>query len=301
MHISAFVQNKYGLFIGVNRSNDIGIAPRRYAEEDARALADVFKYKFGFETRLLTGEGVREDDICCELEHIGSVITAGDLFVFFFAGHGKTQMPNVFVFNALCALTDRWPGVQRAFIFDTDRVFQENQFGWRRQNTNTDSLLIVNAISVPELSQESPELGHGLFAAALIDEVNKNQEFRRATVINEQFISALAVRMKDLVRQHRLHEKEPILEYKGAPICLFAPTPLDEKSMQIMEERIPALAAVAVEKAYKEALAAGMTVLEAVNDQLVETSANGARRVIKNLPPSHQVEMGSKRTRRMAR
>lgn len=71
--------------------------------------------------------------------------------------------------------------------------------------------------------------------------------------------------------------------------------PLDEKSMQFLEERIPELAEGAVKQAYYQALSAGCKVLEVVDGSLVETSSDGSVRLIRCLPESTPVAAGSKR------
>lgn len=76
-------------------------------------------------------------------------------------------------------------------------------------------------------------------------------------------------------------------------------TQLDEKSISLLEARIPELAAAAFKQARAEALASGSKVLEAINGELIESSPDGSTRVIKSLPPSTQVDLGSKRSRRI--
>lgn len=72
---------------------------------------------------------------------------------------------------------------------------------------------------------------------------------------------------------------------------------LTEKSMQIMEARIPELAGHAVQRAYYHALTTSGKVLEAVNGVLVETTVNGERKEIRRLTAPIFVEPGSKRVR----
>jgi hypothetical protein len=72
---------------------------------------------------------------------------------------------------------------------------------------------------------------------------------------------------------------------------------LSEKSMQVMEERIPELASHAFRLAYFQALTTGTGVLEAVDGTLVETSADGDRKVLRKLRSPTKVEPGSRRMR----
>lgn len=72
---------------------------------------------------------------------------------------------------------------------------------------------------------------------------------------------------------------------------------LDEKSMSFLEQNIPELAEGAVKQAYYKTLASGRKVVEAVNDQLVESRPDGTTRVIKTLPTCTAVIPGQKKVR----
>lgn len=72
---------------------------------------------------------------------------------------------------------------------------------------------------------------------------------------------------------------------------------LDEQSMSNLEQRIPELAEGAVKQAYCKTLASGRRVVEAINGQLVESSADGTSRVIKPLPSPTLVTPGQRRVR----
>jgi hypothetical protein len=75
------------------------------------------------------------------------------------------------------------------------------------------------------------------------------------------------------------------------------PVKINERSMLALEARIPELAGSAVKRAYYQALSTSGTVKEAINGQLLETSADGAQRVIRNLPMPMAIALGSKRVR----
>lgn len=138
---------KYGLFIGVDEYEDPGITPLHCAARDARELAAVFKHKLGFTTEVLTDIelGRERRRIMPVLRKIGEQLVEGDIFVFFFAGHGKsvgdtdqlfllpdassraldsgvTSGEGVLSYRLLRAETDHWQGVQRGFIFDACRL-----------------------------------------------------------------------------------------------------------------------------------------------------------------------------------
>ena len=75
------------------------------------------------------------------------------------------------------------------------------------------------------------------------------------------------------------------------------PVPMSEESMQHMEAQIPELAGTAVKRAYWQALTTTGKVLEARNGQLVETTSDGAVRVVRSIAKPISVTMGTKRTR----
>ncbi len=72
----------------------------------------------------------------------------------------------------------------------------------------------------------------------------------------------------------------------------------DEENLRFLEEQIPELASAILKQSYKNALASGATVLEAVDGALVETAADGSRQLIHALPPSFPASIGSRRVRR---
>jgi len=68
----------------------------------------------------------------------------------------------------------------------------------------------------------------------------------------------------------------------------------DEDSIRYQEAGIPELAEGAVKQAYYQALAAGYTVVEVVNGQLVESSPDGTTRLIRSLPKAIPVKPGQR-------
>lgn len=75
------------------------------------------------------------------------------------------------------------------------------------------------------------------------------------------------------------------------------PTRMSEESMQRMEARIPELAGNALRRAYLQALTTSGKVIEARKGQLIETTAEGAVRVIRNIAKPTEVRVGEKRVR----
>lgn len=81
----------------------------------------------------------------------------------------------------------------------------------------------------------------------------------------------------------------------------MTPAPqLSEKSMQVLEANIPKLARDALERAYYDALTLSGKVMQAMNGQLVETTAEGEVRVIRHINAPLKVIAGTRRSRRAA-
>lgn len=72
---------------------------------------------------------------------------------------------------------------------------------------------------------------------------------------------------------------------------------MSEESMQRMEASIPELAGSAFKLAYLQALTINGKVMEARHGKLVETTAEGAVRVIRSIAKPTPVRVGEKRVR----
>ncbi|WP_231907237.1 hypothetical protein [Comamonas aquatica] len=72
---------------------------------------------------------------------------------------------------------------------------------------------------------------------------------------------------------------------------------MSEESMQRMEASIPELAGSALKLAYLQALTINGKVMEARHGKLVETTAEGAVRVIRSIAMPTPVRVGEKRVR----
>jgi hypothetical protein len=71
----------------------------------------------------------------------------------------------------------------------------------------------------------------------------------------------------------------------------------NERSLSFQEAGIPELAEAAVKQAYYRALAAGCTVVEAVDGYLVEQWPDGSTQLIKQIPKALPVKPGTRRYR----
>lgn len=68
---------------------------------------------------------------------------------------------------------------------------------------------------------------------------------------------------------------------------------LSDDLVNLLEDKIPVMAEGAINTAYINALVAGRSVMEVVDGMLVETTADGKRKVIRAAKPRHKVTQGS--------
>ncbi|QXH77929.1 hypothetical protein [Pseudomonas salmasensis] len=68
--------------------------------------------------------------------------------------------------------------------------------------------------------------------------------------------------------------------------------PLCDELVSRLEEKIPAMAKGAINAAYINTLAAGLSVMEVMNGVLVETTDYGTSKVIRAAKPKHKVASG---------
>lgn len=152
---------KHLLAFGFDEYDDPSITPLRGAANDARQLAALFQHKLGFDV----AEAITHDDLRRGMSPVTLLskaiapLKAGDLFVFFLAGHGKSvDLPDgkreqiyllpdairklleagnfnagVLSLTSIQQLTER-AGVRRLLMFDTclspiEREAQENRDG----------------------------------------------------------------------------------------------------------------------------------------------------------------------------
>jgi hypothetical protein len=82
---------KVGLFVGIGRYADEEITPLLGAANDAIELAALFKRNLGFETHVITHEQLLAgEDLKIKVDGLVEKLGADDLFVFYFAGHGRS-------------------------------------------------------------------------------------------------------------------------------------------------------------------------------------------------------------------
>ena len=240
---------RHALFVGVNTYDDKSIRKLRYSISDASVLADRFR-GLGYKARILsdpTGSELKS----AVVESING-LGHGDVFLFFFAGHGFTAQDGTHLLfcrddmqqllrvnsagvrvNALEALTEGG-GFHRAFLLDSCRT--DCFAGMEGRGDVTRDLDIV---AVPECTEESgsyfllrscdkfrPSLeldgiGHGLFTRALLDAMDARDG--RLARCDTSFAAAVGAKMADIQRSYNVNvpQRPSMGECSGPVFSLF--------------------------------------------------------------------------------
>ena len=241
---------RHALFVGVNTYDDTSIRRLRYSIPDASVLADRFK-GFGYTTRLLadpTGAELKAA-VMESVEGLGS----GDVFLFFFAGHGFTSQDGAHLLfcrddmqrllrvnaagtrvDAIEALTADG-GFHRAFLLDSCRTDCFAAVECRGGGTTRD----LDLVSMPECTNESGSfyllrscdkfrpalefdaIGHGLFTQGLLDAMDARD--CRLAYCDTSFATAIGGKMEGLQRVHHVTnlQRPSIGEVSGPAFSLF--------------------------------------------------------------------------------
>ena len=240
---------RHALFVGVNSYNDQSIRWLRYSIPDASVLADRFK-GLGYKTRLLPDptEAELKKAILESVDGLGR----GDVFLFFFAGHGFTAQDGAHLLfcrdsiqvllrvngsgvkvDALEALTDKG-GFHRAFLLDSCRTDcfagVEGRGGITRD---------LDFVAMPKCTQESgsffllrscdkfcpslefDSIGHGLFTQGLLDAMDAHDG--RLAGCDTSFAEAVRAKMADIqIGYNVLAPQRPSIgECSGPVFSLF--------------------------------------------------------------------------------
>ncbi len=187
---------KHALLVGVNGySENSGLMPLRFAEADAHDLSEVLHRAYGFSVTTLLGEKATRNAIEAALLSAGR----GDVFLFFFAGHGQllrgqyrlhpidsaSSGAGSLAFSDLAQIWHQGFGYPRVMaLIDACR----NEARALRGNKGLDSesmesirgltlgerwVEVIYGCSEGQVSYEVPELGHGVFTNALLDVLQK--------------------------------------------------------------------------------------------------------------------------------
>ncbi len=262
---------RVALIVGVKHYHDDNIISLRYALHDATALHGLLLHKAGFDDAIFCPDPADPDEILDKAERLVSGLKAGDLFFFYFAGHGKSDdgrqlllLPKVRLnrlvqhrqhtleMSALRDCTTK-EGVSRGFVIDAcrsplrrDRDASGQSFagerGWRDiLATSAHGSPIALMFSCAEGCQalEPPELGHGIFTHAFLEEVKAAVEAGAEIRLDDRFSIRLRERMMKVAETHELNrEQRPWVQPgPGAEPPVLVPGRLPESAGLATEAR----------------------------------------------------------------
>ena len=240
---------RVALFVGVDEYEDGSIARLEHAVDDAEALAAVFGTLLGFERveKLRNPDGRK--DILRKVEEVTRGLGAGDLFFFYFAGHGyRVKENHVLVCrgDSYEDLEDEYDGLplgqlkkkargpwDRMLVIDACQNDIRKTRGADEGVSGRDLALIlddadgeggiagegvqvvVTSCSEGQKALEVGELGHGLFTSALLETVKAHAVERRRLDL-DGFREEMGRRMGTLARKYRLQGRQnPMFRVPG--------------------------------------------------------------------------------------
>ena len=236
------------LFVGVNNYKDKAFKDLRYSLSDAVALSGTFAAR-GFDVEILSNPTT--EAVLNAAERKSSDLCAGDVFLFFFAGHGFTAPDGSHLLicsnDSLSFLRHNRAGIpvdlleeitngrgfNRAFLLDACRtdVFA----GAENRGAETRDLARV---SLPDATvhagtccvlrscdrfcpaMEFDDLGHGVFTQALMDVLSDNSF--RSTPFGEAFVAGIRSGMHLILSAHSVvGVQNPCFQTNGEAFFLF--------------------------------------------------------------------------------
>ena len=223
------------LFVGINAYNDSAIADLSFAIADAAALYGQF-CALGFTSKLLSDQATTRERVIGAFREFTKDLASGDVFIFYFAGHGFTQVGGGG--QLLVARDDSYDlisqgygggipydyltreleqhGCHSVFVLDAcrsdilantrgvgyptrDLVPKENLVCQQAQGG---SMVAMRSCSTRQLSHEVPKLEHGLYTAAMLDVLQEHVDNGQNISFDAALSDAVAVRMTILAAQH---------------------------------------------------------------------------------------------------
>ena len=239
---------RHALFVGVNDYVDAAFKNLRYSLSDAVALSGAFAVR-GFDVEVLSNP--KAEAVLGAVERKSTGLGPGDVFLFFFAGHGFTAPDGSHLLicadDKLAYLRHNRAGIpvelledvtngrgcNRAFLLDACRtdVFA----GMEKRGAETRDLAPV---SLPDAkvhagtccvlrscdrfcpAMEFDDLGHGVFTRAVMDMMC--DESVRAMPFGEAFVGGIRSHMRSILSAHgAVADQNPCFQSNGEAFCLF--------------------------------------------------------------------------------
>lgn len=241
--------------VGVNRYDDPSIPALRYAEADARALAEFLKTSPGSpvknpdDVELLTGAQATKLAVLQAIE--GSLLKRAthkeDMAIFYFAGHGYSQSERYYLAGVDCRKESlRTTGIGREELqglwgdiaaerklFLADACHSGGLQGMRGDNLIHQGLaklgsgkgsFTILAAGPKQQSAEDEQLGHGVFTFALLEglkgKADQDAGNRDGRVTVKELMTYLGDEVPALARKQNV-EQNPTCEMFGSEGELF--------------------------------------------------------------------------------
>jgi len=229
---------RHALFVGVDKYSDSTIQNLNYPSEDATELASVFRrlLKFNRVEKLINPK--HSPEVVDAVKDMTRGLGPGDLFLFFFAGHGFRVKENhvlVCARDEFSDLEDEYAGLpvgqlkkrmrgpwNRMLILDAcqndiratrgaDTGVTERDLALIHEAEGSSSesgyQIVLTACSEGQKALEVSDLGHGLFTSAFLDSVTSFADARRRLDL-EALRADLGKRMDGLIVQYRLSGRQ---------------------------------------------------------------------------------------------
>ena len=242
--MSGGTPTRSALIVGANQYDDPEIRDLTFAENDCVELWAFLKYAAGFDdVQRLLGGGAASDRVLVTASEMTRKLRPGDLFLFYFAGHGVEHesrhlllspkarsawlrhMQQTVPVDLLREETDT-PGLNRVFILDACRsdllrTRSATSVGLRGEQALRDvvtraqthrgagdaapgSLAILCSCTEGQQAGEIAGKRHGLFTASLLDVFRVALEAGEELRLSDRLESDLTDRMNRLAREHGL-------------------------------------------------------------------------------------------------
>ena len=242
------MMKQHALFVGVNDYVDTAFKNLRYSLSDAVALSGAFAAR-GFDVEILSNP--KTEVVLGAVERKAAGLGPGDVFIFFFAGHGFTAPDGS---HLLICANDRLAylrhnragipvdlleevtngcGCNRAFLLDACRtdVFAgvENRGAETRDLANislpdakafSGTCCVLRSCDRFCPAMEFDDLGHGVFTRAIMDVIGDASFF--SMPFGETYVSAIRSRMRGILVSHNVEiDQNPCFQTNGEAFFLF--------------------------------------------------------------------------------
>ena len=229
---------RHALFVGVNNYADPSIQKLAFPSEDATELAVVFRQLLKFDRVEKLINPKHSPDVVDAVKDMTRGLGAGDLFLFFFAGHGFRVKEN----HVLVCAQDEYADLEDEYAgLPVGRLKKRMRGPWNRMlvldacqndiratrgvdcgvatrdleliHARDDGVpgagfqIVITSCSEGQKALEVSDLKHGLFTSAFLNSITSFANSRRRIDL-EGLRADLGVRMGDLIVRYRLDGRQ---------------------------------------------------------------------------------------------